>query len=259
MPVLANPSFAPRVRAVAALLTVAAALAFSADAAAASPEKASGVRHRVHRTTRAHAKARGRAHAKLHARLHTKTHARLHARRHAHRHALATVAAADAAEERAGGASLRGSHAAVDRAYDAAVREGLPFVHSNAELERRAGEGEYVALDRSAATYRLKGVGSPYVRPATRDFVVGFADRYARECGGPLTVTSAMRPTSVHLRNSVQKSVHPTGMAVDLRAPRDGCHGWMRDALLDMEGAGTIDATEEHHPAHFHVVVLRAP
>jgi hypothetical protein len=63
-----------------------------------------------------------------------------------------------------------------------------------------------------------------------------------------------MRPTSMHLANSVQKTVHPTGMAVDLRAPqRAGCRSWMRTALLGLERQGVVNATEEHRPAHFHV------
>ncbi|GJG87100.1 hypothetical protein tb265_22810 [Gemmatimonadetes bacterium T265] len=250
-------SLTARARAAAALFALTAALAVSGEVATAAPTATAHAAHRTRTKSRAHTRAN------LHARL--RAHARLHARSHAaHRsrlHALTTVAAADAsaAEASAGGASLRGSHAAVDRAYDEAVREGLPFVHSYTELERRAGDGEYVPLSRATSTYQLKGVGSPYVRPATRDFVTSFAADYARTCGEPLTVTSAMRPTSIRLRNSVEKSVHPTGMAVDLRASRTGCRAWMRTTLLGLERQGVIDATEEHHPAHFHVVVLRAP
>ena len=231
-----------------ALLTI--ALATWSEVAAATSASTHTITRRAHHA--AHAKSK--AHARTHAKTHAVAHARVHARHHAHLHALSTVASADAAE--IAGPSLRGSHAAVDRAYDVAVRGGLPFVHSDSELERRASAGEYVPLSRSAATYRLKGVGSPFVRPATRDFVTGFAADYAKVCGEPLTVTSAMRPTSIRLRNSVQKSVHPTGMAVDLRASRTGCRSWMRTTLLAMERRGVIDATEEHHPAHFHVVVM---
>ena len=252
-------SFAPLVRAAAGLLTITVALATPSATALAASTATRTATHRARHAAHAKSHARTKAHAKVHARAtaHLRAHVRLHARHHVHLHALGTRAVFDA--EDAGGVSLRGSHAAVDRAYDAAVRAGLPFVHSNTELERRAGDGEYVALNRSATTYRLKGVGSPYVRAATRDFVTGFAADYATQCGEPLTVTSAMRPTSVRLRNSVQKSVHPTGMAVDLRAPRTGCRAWMRTTLLGMERRGVIDATEEHHPAHFHVVVLAAP
>lgn len=158
-----------------------------------------------------------------------------------------------------GSALLRGSRAAVDRAYQAAKQEGVVFARSRRAIERGAAEGEYVRLPRSAASFRLRGVAVPYVRPETHAFLTTFAAGYRRACGEPLTVTSAMRPTSVHLANSVEKTVHPTGMALDLRAPRNGCIGWMRRALIGYERRGVVEATEEHHPAHFHVAVLRAP
>jgi hypothetical protein len=158
------------------------------------------------------------------------------------------------------GATLRGSKAAVDGAYHRARRDGLPFARSRREIERGAREGEYVRLARSTSSYRLRGVAVPYVRPATRAFVARFGADYRRSCGEPLTVTSAMRPTSMHLANSVQKTVHPTGMAVDLRAPRrSACRTWMRGALLGLERQGVLNATEERRPAHFHVVVFREP
>lgn len=158
-----------------------------------------------------------------------------------------------------GSVILRGSKAAVDRAYQAAVEEGLEFAPSRQAIERGAAEGAYVRLPQSTASFRLRGVAVPYVRPETHAFLAAFAPEYRRACGEPLTVTSAMRPTSVHLANSVEKTVHPTGMALDLRAPRNGCIGWMRTALISYERQGVVEATEEHHPAHFHVAVLRAP
>ena len=106
---------------------------------------------------------------------------------------------------------------------------------------------------------RLKGVSAPYVRPATRSFLATFAPRYRQACGEALVVTSAMRPTTLHLRNASQRSVHPTGMALDFRAPGGGCRSWMRRELLAYERRGVVDATEERRPAHFHVVVYRAP
>jgi uncharacterized protein YcbK (DUF882 family) len=74
-----------------------------------------------------------------------------------------------------------------------------------------------------------------------------------------MVVTSAMRPTSLQRRlaNGVAKSVHPTGMAVDLRAPGGSCRPWLRKQLLAASKRGSVDATEEHHPAHFHVIVFR--
>jgi LysM repeat protein len=73
-------------------------------------------------------------------------------------------------------------------------------------------------------------------------------------------VTSAARPLSLHLINSVTKTVHPTGMAVDLRrSNRRACRDWLRSTLLDLEGSGILEATEEHHPPHFHVAVFPGP
>lgn len=157
-----------------------------------------------------------------------------------------------------GAQTLRGSRAAVDRAFHTAKRHELPFVRSRREIERRARQGDYVRLS-ATRSMRLKGVTTPYVRPVTRAFIGTFAARYRKACGAPLVVTSAMRPTSMQLANSTQKSVHPTGMALDLRAPSGSCRNWMRRELLAYEKRGVVDATEERRPAHFHVVVYRAP
>ena len=157
-----------------------------------------------------------------------------------------------------GAQTLRGSRAAVDRAFHTAKRRDLPFVRSRREVERLAREGDYVRLS-ATRNVRLKGVTTPYVRPLTRSFLNTFAARYQRSCGGPLVVTSAMRPTSIRLANSTEKSVHPTGMALDFRAPAGACRSWMRRELLAYEKRGVVDATEERRPAHFHVVVYRAP
>jgi nucleoid-associated protein YgaU len=72
-----------------------------------------------------------------------------------------------------------------------------------------------------------------------------------------LAVTSGARPIAEQPRNASPKSVHPTGMAVDFRKPAGGpCLNWLRTSLVDLENRGVIEATEERHPAHFHVAVL---
>jgi hypothetical protein len=43
---------------------------------------------------------------------------------------------------------------------------------------------------------------------------------------------------------------------VDLYRPTGRCLRWLRAALLELEGAGMIEATEERRPAHFHVAVF---
>jgi hypothetical protein len=154
--------------------------------------------------------------------------------------------------------TLRGSPASVERAHDAARARGLTFHRTRREAERAARAGTFVRLSNSA-NYQLRGVQLPYVLPATRAVVVTLAARYRRACGERMVVTSAIRPTSVRLLNSTAKTVHPTGMAVDLRRPGGRCRTWLRTELLSMERAGTIDATEERFPAHFHLVVYRAP
>jgi hypothetical protein len=84
------------------------------------------------------------------------------------------------------------------------------------------------------------------------------AAAYRAGCGERLVVTSGARPLARQPRNASPKSVHPTGMAVDFRRPRTpACLTWLRKALVDLEGTGAIEATEERHPAHFHVAVLR--
>jgi hypothetical protein len=161
---------------------------------------------------------------------------------------------------RAEAQTLLGSHAAVERAYTFAKRRGIEFNATRVDVQRGVKDGEYVRL-RAGSNVRLKGVAMPYVRPTTREFVEDLGDRYRAACKAPMIVTSAIRPETQQrrLRNGVALSVHPTGMAIDLRVPRGKCRSWLRSELLADESAGFVDATEERRPAHFHVIVFRAP
>ena len=170
--------------------------------------------------------------------------------------ALAAVALLALLAPRAGAQTLRGSRGSVDRAYSFAVGRRLPFHRRRSTIESAARRGTYVRLT-NTATYRLRGVGIPFVLPATRTVLADLAARYRRTCGERLVVTSGMRLTVNRLVNSTPKSVHPTGLAVDLRAPRGRCRGWLRRELLTLERRGVVDATEERFPAHLHVVVFR--
>src|SRR5690606_17618123 len=110
------------------------------------------------------------------------------------------------------------------------------------------------------SNYAVSNVSYPYVRAETRTFVQRLAAQYRAACGERLVVTSASRPQSMRLLNSVRKSVHPTGMAIDLRkSNRTACRNWLRRTLLSLERSGVIEATEEHNPPHFHVAVYPAP
>src|SRR4029450_1747513 len=108
------------------------------------------------------------------------------------------------------------------------------------------------------SNYVLANIRMPYVRPETKAFVLDLAADFHRACGRPLVITSATRPISRRLANSSELSVHPTGMAVDLRKPAGRCRTWLRRTLLAAERRGLIEATEERRPPHFHVAVLPA-
>ncbi|HET6764284.1 MAG TPA: hypothetical protein VFH27_11450, partial [Longimicrobiaceae bacterium] len=128
----------------------------------------------------------------------------------------------------AGAQTLRGSRGAVDRTYRQAVKNDATFYRSPRGVRSAAAEGDLVRLTGNG-DYRLAGTAYPYTLPSTRLFVTRLAAQYHAECGERMVVTSAVRPKSYRLPNSVDLSVHPTGMAVDLRRPsKPGCMRWLR-------------------------------
>jgi hypothetical protein len=139
--------------------------------------------------------------------------------------------------------------------YRQAVRGGLDFYETATQVRRAVVRGELVALPGNA-NYTVSNVRTPYVRPQTKSFITDLAVDYRRACGEPMVVTSATRPMSRKLANSSSLTVHPTGMAVDLRRPSGRCLTWLRKTLLAAERRGAIEATEERRPPHFHVAVL---
>jgi hypothetical protein len=169
--------------------------------------------------------------------------------------AVALAATLGALTQPAAAQSLRGSHASVNLMYRRAVHGGLDFYETPTDVKRAVVRGELVALNGNA-NYEVSRVRTPYVRPETRTFVLALARDYRRACGEQMVVTSATRPMSRKLVNSSSISVHPTGIAVDLRRPEGRCLTWLRKTLLAAERRGTIEATEERHPPHFHVAVL---
>ena len=99
-------------------------------------------------------------------------------------------------------------------------------------------------------------VSYPYAVSETRLFLSRFSQQYHAACGDKLTVTSLLRPVNNQPANAVARSVHPSGMAVDLRIPPKGkCRSWLEDTLLSLEKERVLDVTRERHPAHYHVAV----
>lgn len=156
--------------------------------------------------------------------------------------------------------TLRGSRTSVERMYQQARDHDLPFYRTSANVRKALSDGDLVRLPGNA-DYQLNDVNYPYALPSTRTFVERLASQYRDACGERLVVTSATRPRSLRLVNGAgDRSVHPAGMAVDLRKPTRGrCLSWLRDTLLAIEGTGAINATEERFPPHFHIAVYPGP
>ncbi len=155
--------------------------------------------------------------------------------------------------------TLRGSPDSVQRQYDIAVRDGFAFV---------AGAGEIPGLVESGRLLRvaenrnmiLHDVSNPYARPAVKLLLDRLSAQYRRACGEKLTVTSLLRPRNRQPANAASNSVHPAGMAVDLRIPDRGrCRSWLEQTLLSLEGSGVLDVTRERWPPHYHVAVFTTP
>jgi hypothetical protein len=151
--------------------------------------------------------------------------------------------------------SLRGSAAKVNHMYSLAVAGDFTFVKTTKGLNAEVRDGGFVKIA-SNRFVDLDGVTYPYALPKTRDVVYAMAAKYYAGCGERMVVTSAARPENKQPANASRWSVHPTGMAVDLRRPTGKCLTFMRRELLDLQSQGVIEATEEQHPAHFHIGVI---
>lgn len=165
---------------------------------------------------------------------------------------VSSVAAPDAASAQ----SLRGSMASVDRQNTVARRHDYTFLNTGDRVRFFAEQGWLVRI-RPNADFALKGVSFPYARPEVELFVRRLGSQYRATCGEQLVVTSLTRPTSGQPANASDRSVHPTGMALDLRTPRGArCRSWLEGVLLSLERAGVIEATLERFPVHYHVAVF---
>lgn len=153
--------------------------------------------------------------------------------------------------------TLRGSPASMERQNAVAKENDLAFVRTRAELRALEREGELVRLRGNADYTFAKGVSGPVARPEVRTFVERLAAQYRDGCGERLVVTSLTRPSSRQPGNAHQLSVHPAGIAVDLRVSRKAaCRGWLEGTLLSLERRGLLDVTRERNPPHYHVALF---
>ena len=156
--------------------------------------------------------------------------------------------------------SLRGGVAAMREQHAQAVAHDFTFLKDPSQVNRIVEQGLLVPL-KGNRDYRLDDeVSFPYARPEVRTFVERLSSQYRSACGEQLVVTSLTRPRSRQPRNSSPLSVHPTGMAVDLRRSSSrACRAWLEDVLLHLKARGTVGPIRERRPPHYHVAVFPKP
>ncbi len=156
----------------------------------------------------------------------------------------------------AAGQSLKGGMGAMEAQNRRAHLYDYTFLTSPAHVRRFVELGLLVEL-KGNRDYRLDNeVSFPYAREEVKTFIERLGRQYRAACGEQLVVTSLTRPLNRQPRNSSSLSVHPTGMAVDLRrSNKRACRRWIEDVLLHLEGIGTVEATYERRPPHYHVAV----
>jgi hypothetical protein len=164
----------------------------------------------------------------------------------------ATTTAAEAAS-----ASLRGSRAAMIQQNEVAKAHGLNFYRTSADISAAVERGDLVPLPGNENYDVADFVRHPFTHPTARLFVERLAADYRAACDQKLVVTSAVRPSNGQPSNAHALSVHPAGMAVDLRvSDRQQCRAWLEDALLGMEEAGVLNGIRERSPPHYHVAIF---
>jgi len=151
--------------------------------------------------------------------------------------------------------SLRGSISSLDRQNEVARQHAYTFIDDGDRVRFFASQGWLVRIEPNS-DFALRNVSYPYARPEVELFVRRLGSQYRSACGEPLVVTSLTRPTTGQPINASDRSVHPTGMALDLRTPRTrSCRVWLERVLMNLEAAGVIEATLERFPVHYHVAV----
>lgn len=155
--------------------------------------------------------------------------------------------------------SLRGSPRSLDLQNRQARAHDFSYLNTSGQVSRFVRLGLLVPMEGNG-DYELARVSYPYAREELKVFVERLAQQYRAGCGEKLVVTSLTRPQSGQPRNASPRSVHPTGMAVDIRvSDRYACRVWLERVLLDLERKGLVEATRERYPPHYHIAVFPEP
>jgi hypothetical protein len=155
--------------------------------------------------------------------------------------------------------SLAGSKASMLRQSHQAHAHEYSYLRTSSQVRDFARRGLLVRVSGNSS-YRVADASFPYARPEVKTFLERLGKQYRSACGERLVVTSLTRPTTRQPRNASPLSVHPTGMAVDLRrSARPACRAWLEKTLLTLEAKDVVEATRENHPPHYHVTVYPSP
>jgi LysM repeat protein len=154
--------------------------------------------------------------------------------------------------------ALRGSRAAMRKQNNIAQNQEYSFLRTASDVREFVEKGLLVPVSGNPAV-KLDGVSFPYTRPAVKTFIERLGPQYKSACGEKLVITSLTRPLTRQPWNASKLSVHPAGMALDLRTSRrPACRRWLEGTLLSLEKKGVLEATKERRPAHYHVAIFPA-
>jgi LysM repeat protein len=155
--------------------------------------------------------------------------------------------------------ALKGSRTAMRRQNGVALEQDFTFLRTSSDVWRFVDKGLLVKVKSTGSLKLSDAVSFPYARNAVKTFAERLANQYHDACGERLVVTSLTRPLSRQPWNASDLSVHPAGMAVDIRvSQRRACRRFLEQTLVSLENKRVLDATREHFPAHYHVAVFPA-
>ncbi|MFW6079296.1 MAG: DUF5715 family protein [Gemmatimonadota bacterium] len=153
--------------------------------------------------------------------------------------------------------TLEGSPASMVRQHEIARAVPYPFAETPGDLGALERTGELVRLEGNADYELADFVRHSQARAEVRIFVERLSAQYRAATGEKLVVTSLSRPASDQPGNSHDLSVHPAGIAIDLRVSRQAeSRRWLEDTLLSLERRGVLDVTRESNPPHYHVALF---
>ncbi len=156
--------------------------------------------------------------------------------------------------------SLRGSMSSVTRQYRVAQDHDFTFLRNGDQIRRFVDAGYLVEISGNHHYVVTDNAKYPYARPEVKLFLERLGAQYMAACNERLVVTSLTRPSAAQPRNASSRSVHPTGMAVDIRRSNQRtCRTWIEGVLVSLERSGVLEATSERWPPHYHIAIFPRP